>query len=47
MDGIGVSGGGTGAGVVLAEGGLDGGCVRRSLSEVRSGRILGAAFTAV
>ena len=42
-----MSGGGSEAGVALAEGGLDGGCVRRDLSDVRSGRILGAAFTAV
>ena len=33
--------------MAVVGGGLDGGCVRRGLSEVRSGLILGAAFTAV
>ena len=40
-------GNGSGAGMAVVGGGLDGGCVRRGLSEVRSGLILGAAFTAV
>ena len=38
---------GSESGMAIVRGGLDGGCVRRGLSEVRSGRILGAAFTAV
>ena len=42
-----MSGVGTGVEVVGVGGGLDGGCVRRGLSEVRSGLTLGAAFTAV
>ena len=40
-------GNGSGAGMAVVGSGLDGGCVRRGLSEVRSGLILGAAFTAV
>ena len=44
---VGVSGVGSGAEVVGVGGGLDGGCVRRGLSNVRSGLTLGAAFTAV
>ena len=35
------------SGMAIVGGGLDGGCVRRGLSEVRSGLTLGAAFTAV
>ena len=35
------------SGMAIVGGGVDGGCVRRGLSEVRSGLTLGAAFTAV
>ena len=38
---------GSESGMAIVGGGLDGGCVRRGLSEVRSGLTLGAAFTAV
>ena len=46
---FGAGGFGTGSesGMAIVGGGLDGGCVRRGLSEVRSGLMLGAAFTAV
>ena len=44
MGGLGT---GSESGMAIVGGGMDGGCVRRGLSEVRSGRILGAAFTAV
>ena len=47
MDGAGGFGTGSASGMAIVGGGLDGGCVRRGLSYVRSGLTFGAAFTAV
>ena len=47
LDGAGGFGTGSVSGMAIVGGGVDGGCVRRDLSEVRSGLTLGAAFTAV
>ena len=44
---VGVFGVGAGGGVAGMAGDVDGGCVRRDFSVVRSGRTLGAALTAV
>ena len=47
LDGAGGFGNGSESGIAMVGGGLAGGCERRGLSDERSGRTLGAAFTAV